>query len=152
MMKVKLFKIRISENYLVQDQNRLDDFLKNNEIIKFETAFVQEKEMYWSVILTYECSEVNTVQEDLEDHYQDDLDVVIDENDLKLLESLKLWRSDKAKEQNLPTYFIASNKALISVVKNKPSKKEDLHSIKGFGRHKIENYGQEIIRILTGID
>lgn len=150
MMKVKLFKIRIAENHLIQDQNRLDEFMKNNEILKVETSFVQEKEMYWSVILMYETMHDSVVEE--KDLYYDEIEEeVLSEADLKLLDSLKLWRSDKAKEQNLPTYFIASNKVLISVVKSKPCKKEELNAIKGFGRHKIENYGHEIIQILSGI-
>jgi ribonuclease D len=37
---------------------------------------------------------------------------------------LKYWRSEKAKEQNLPSYFIASNKELMSVAKYKPAKKK----------------------------
>ena len=148
-MKVKLFKIRISEDYLVQDQNRLDDFMSSNEIIKFETAFVAEKDSYWSVIIGYHDALKDVVQEtDLQDLYHEEDILTTDE--ANLLESLKIWRSEKAKEQSLPTYFIASNKALLSVVKSKPSKKDDLKDIKGFGKHKIENYGQEIIHILEG--
>jgi len=69
----------------------------------------------------------------------------------KILYALKEWRSDKAKEQNLPTYFIATNKELASVAKYKPAKKEELLDIKGFGKHKIENYGEEILEILDSI-
>lgn len=58
---------------------------------------------------------------------------------------MKLWRSEKAREHNLLSYFIASNKELISVAKYKPAKKEELLEIKGFGKHKIENYGEEIL-------
>jgi ribonuclease D len=69
----------------------------------------------------------------------------------KILYALKEWRSEKAKEQNLPSYFIATNKELTSVAKYKPAKKEELLDIKGFGKHKIENYGEEILEILEGI-
>jgi ribonuclease D len=72
-------------------------------------------------------------------------------DEAKILDALKLWRSEKAKEQNLPTYFIASNKELLSVAKYKPAKKEELLEIKGFGKHKIENYGEEIIEILESV-
>ena len=69
----------------------------------------------------------------------------------KILYALKEWRSDKAKEQNLPGYFIATNKELTSVAKYKPARKEELLDIKGFGKHKIENYGEEILEILESI-
>ncbi len=53
MMKVKVFKIRLSEELLYKDQKMLDDFLERNDIIKVETAFVND-ECYWSVILYFE--------------------------------------------------------------------------------------------------
>ncbi|WP_262487321.1 HRDC domain-containing protein [Chryseobacterium culicis] len=40
---------------------------------------------------------------------------------------------------------------MMSVAKYKPAKKEELLEIKGFGKHKIENYGEEILEILESI-
>ena len=48
-------------------------------------------------------------------------------------------------------YFIATNQELRSIAKYKPGKKEQLREIKGFGKHKIENYGEEIIEILESV-
>ncbi|MCJ7932166.1 MAG: HRDC domain-containing protein [Chryseobacterium sp.] len=151
MMKVKVFKIRLPEEFLYKDQKMLDDFLEVNEIIKVETAFVND-ECYWSVILYFEelKSAKNTVKEPKMVKYSAENDSLnLDEE--KILEALKLWRSEKAREQNLPTYFIASNKELLSVAKYKPAKKEELLEIKGFGKHKIENYGEEILEILESV-
>ena len=53
-MKTKIFKIRLSEEFIYDDQKRLDRFLQENNILKYETAFVKEEENYWSVILYYE--------------------------------------------------------------------------------------------------
>ncbi|HQD46212.1 MAG TPA: HRDC domain-containing protein, partial [Kaistella sp.] len=72
-------------------------------------------------------------------------------DEIAILDSLKLWRTEKAKEQNLPVYFIATNNELLSIAKYKPIKKEELLDIKGFGRHKLENYGEEIIGILERV-
>ncbi|WP_223607645.1 HRDC domain-containing protein [Chryseobacterium sp. OSA05B] len=151
MMKVKVFKIRLPEEFLYKDQRMLDDFLEVNEIIKVETAFVND-ESYWSVVLYFE--EVKTtksvVKEPKAVKYSADNDV-LNSDEEKILDALKYWRSEKAKEQNLPTYFIASNKELMSVAKYKPVKKEELLEIKGFGKHKIENYGEEILEILESV-
>ncbi|NIF04920.1 aldolase [Chryseobacterium sp. Tr-659] len=150
-MKVKVFKIRLPEEFLYQDQKMLDDFLETNEIMKVETAFVSE-ERYWSVILYFEDLKLikSTVKEPKAGKYSADNDVLsVDEE--QILDALKLWRSEKAREQNLPTYFIASNKELVSVAKYKPAKKEELLEIKGFGKHKIENYGEEILEILESV-
>ena len=64
MMKVKVFKIRLPEEFLYKDQKMLDDFLDAHEIMKVETAFVSE-ERYWSVILYFEDVKLikNTVKE-----------------------------------------------------------------------------------------
>ena len=151
MMKVKVFKIRLPEEFLYKDQKMLDDFLEVNEIIKVETAFVND-ECYWSVILYFEVLKLtkNTVKEPKVVKYSAENDF-LNTDEEQILNALKLWRSEKAREQNLPTYFIASNKELISVAKYKPAKKEELLEIKGFGKHKIENYGEEILEILESV-
>lgn len=155
MMKVKVFKIRLPEEFLYKDQKTLDDFLRKNEIIKAETAFVNN-ENYWSVVLYFEESQAlkvvqdTTVKDPRHIKYSVENDA-LNSDEEKILDALKLWRSDKAKEQNLPTYFIATNKELMSVAKYKPAKKEELLDIKGFGKHKIENYGEEILEILESI-
>lgn len=151
MMKVKVFKIRLPEEYLYADQQRLDDFLGNHEIIKSETVFVQD-ENYWSVVLYFEelKAVLTNVKEPKAVKYTAE-DEVLNTDEEKILDALKLWRSEKAREQNLPVYFIASNKELVSVAKYKPAKKAELLDIKGFGKHKIENYGEEILEILESI-
>ena len=151
MMKVKVFKIRLPEEFLYKDQRMLDDFLEVNEIIKVETAFVSD-ECYWSVVLYFEEVKAtkNVVKEPKAVKYSADNDV-LNSDEEKILDALKYWRSEKAKEQNLPIYFIASNKELMSVAKYKPVKKEELLDIKGFGKHKIENYGEEILEILESV-
>lgn len=152
-MNVKVLKIRITDEFLLQDQKMIDDFLNNHEIIKVETAFVHE-ENFWSVILYFNeyKSEINknTVKDSKAVKYSAD-DEALNSDEIEILEALKLWRSEKAKEQNLPSYFIATNKELISVAKYKPAKKEELLDIKGFGKHKIENYGEEILEILESV-
>lgn len=153
MMNIKVLKVRIADEFLLQDQKMIDDFLNNHEIIKVETAFVHD-ENFWSVVLYfYEYkTEVkkNTVKDAKAAKYSAD-DDTLNSDEIEILEALKLWRSEKAREQNLPSYFIATNKELISVAKYKPAKIEELLDIKGFGKHKIENYGEEILEILDNV-
>lgn len=150
-MKVKVFKVRLDHEFLNHDQRVLDEFLENHQIVKTETAFVND-ENYWSVILYFEVVKmaVTTVKEPKHAKYAAENEELSSDEE-KILYALKEWRSDKAKEQNLPTYFIATNKELASVAKYKPAKKEELLDIKGFGKHKIENYGEEILEILESI-
>ena len=148
-MKTKIFKIRLSEEFIYDDQNRPDRFLQENNILKYETAFVKEEENYWSVILYYEELKVQFNEPKNEKYSAEQEQLNSDE--IKILDSLKLWRSEKAKEKSLPVYFIATNKELLSIAKYKPIKKEELLDIKGFGKFKIENYGGEIIQILETV-
>lgn len=152
-MNIKVLKVRIADEFLLQDQKMIDDFLNNHEIIKVETAFVHD-ENFWSVVLYFNEYKTdvkkNTVKDVKAAKYSAD-DDTLNSDEIEILEALKLWRSEKAREQNLPSYFIATNKELISVAKYKPAKIEELLDIKGFGKHKIENYGEEILEILDNV-
>lgn len=152
-MNIKVLKVRIADEFLLQDQKMIDDFLNNHEIIKVETAFVHD-ENFWSVVLYFNEYKTdvkkNTVKDAKAAKYSAD-DYTLNSDEIEILEALKLWRSEKAREQNLPSYFIATNKELISVAKYKPAKIEELLDIKGFGKHKIENYGEEILEILDNV-
>jgi superfamily II DNA helicase RecQ len=147
-MKIKVLKVRIAEAYLFSDQKIVDDFLENNKICKATSAFVAD-ENYWSVFIYYENQKLNSnyLNEPKLKEYSAENEV-LNSDEIKILDSLKLWRSEKAKDQNLPAYFIATNNELQSIAKFKPIKKEELLQIKGFGKHKLENYGTEILEIL----
>ena len=149
-MKVKVLKVRLSDEWIGKDQAALDRFLRENNVLKFESAFVKEDEAYWSVILYYEELKI-ALNDAKPEKYAADEDAELNSDEIKILESLKLWRTEKAKNQKLPVYFIATNQELRSIAKFKPGKKEQLLEIKGFGKHKIENYGEEIIEILESV-
>jgi len=146
-MNLKVLKVRIADEFLLQDQKMIDDFLNNHEIIKVETAFVHD-ENFWSVVLCfneYKTAINKSVVKDSKTVKYSAEDEMLNPDEIKILDALKFWRSEKARQQNLPSYFIATNKELISVAKYKPVKIEELLDIKGFGKHKIENYGEEIL-------
>lgn len=151
-MQIKVLKVRIAEEFLYDDQRMIDNFLEHNDIVKVETAFVSE-DQFWSVVLYFNEKKSlgkNTVKEAKPTKYSAE-DEMLSDDEIKILDALKLWRSEKARDQKLPTYFIATNKELASVAKYKPAKKEELLDIKGFGKHKIENYGEEILEILESV-
>ncbi len=150
-MKVKVLKVRIAQEFLHIDQKSIDQFLNEHQILNVETAFVHDGN-FWSVIFYYAeiKNSVASVKDSKFVKYSVG-DEVLNEDEMKIVDALKLWRSEKAREQNLPIYFIATNKELTSVAKYRPAKKEELLDIKGFGKHKIENYGEEILEILESI-
>ncbi len=146
-MKTKIFKVRLTDGLIQQDQAALDLFLAAHHVLTYETAFVkQEDDCYWSVILYYEEMQVR-IQEMPPGKYAAEQEQ-LNEDEIKILDSLKLWRSEKAREKKIPVYLVATNKELLSIAKYRPAKKEELVDIKGFGKYKIENYGSEILEIL----
>lgn len=149
-MKIKVLKIRLSEDFQVNDEKSVNDFLQKNEVIKMTSSLVNGTESYWSLMAYYEEPK-SVVKESKTAKYSADDDTELNPDEIKILDSLRLWRNEKAKEQNLPSYFIATNKELLSIAKYKPFKIEELKEIKGFGKHKIENYGEEIIEILETV-
>lgn len=147
-MNVKVLKIRIDNEFLKKDQSDLNDFLASHKILKTESAFAPS-ENCWSVIVYYE-TEHSLVKEPSHQKYSA-TSQELTSDEILILDALKLWRTEKAKEQKLPSYFIASNNELMSLAKYKPTKKEELLEIKGFGKHKVENYGEDIIELLENV-
>ncbi|MFC6644102.1 RecQ family ATP-dependent DNA helicase [Granulicella cerasi] len=65
----------------------------------------------------------------------------------KLETSLREWRMERAREAGLPTFFIVSDTALRSIVEAKPSSMDELRSLHGIDREKIERFGADIVAI-----
>jgi len=63
---------------------------------------------------------------------------------------IKNWRNQKALETGLPHYMILHQKAVLELSHFLPSSIKQLKSIKGFGKKKVENYGEEIIELING--
>ena len=78
-------------------------------------------------------------------------EVVISEGkSLKVLADLKKWRREIASEKKIPPYCVFHDSTLIGIANQLPRTKEELEGIKGIGRRKIEDYGEEILRIVNG--
>ena len=75
----------------------------------------------------------------------------IDENNLPnpaLFEDLRAWRMEKSKELNVPPFAIFSQKALYELVTHLPANTKELVQIKGFGKVKAQQFGEELTAII----
>ncbi len=148
-MQVKHFKIRIQKEYLAEDQNQLNAFLSDKNILKTSTNFITGINEYWSVLVFFETPQgVQKVTTTNVTYPSISSAVALSESENKLFESLKQWRQQKATQLKLPQYMICQNNELLRIVKMKPQNTEDLVNIKGFGDLKRMKYGQEIIHLL----
>jgi ATP-dependent DNA helicase RecQ len=70
--------------------------------------------------------------------------------DQTLLETLRIWRTEQAKAQQVPPYIIFSNKVLEAIAARRPATLAELAEISGVGPAKLEQYGAEILALVTG--
>jgi len=75
----------------------------------------------------------------------------LNEKEEPIYQELKKWRNDKAREMGHSSFTINTNEALKLVAKKMPQSKEELLEIKGFGKIKVEKYGDKILEILESI-
>ncbi|MBK0381673.1 AAA family ATPase [Pedobacter sp. SD-b] len=67
----------------------------------------------------------------------------------ELYQTIKNWRDDLAAETGLPVYQILPQKTLTDIVNQIPANFEELESIKGIGKVKIKQYGNEILTMVS---
>lgn len=70
-------------------------------------------------------------------------------NNPVLFETLKRWRDMVFEETGLPIYMIANADTLKALSTYLPLDKKDLAKINGFGKAKVEKYGDDIIDIIA---
>lgn len=143
-MKVKIFKIRVSDEFLEADQEFINDFLAQSEVLHTNSKLIEEEINYWSVLISYEEKKLKNGLGKAVPISEEELS----EEETIIYNKLKDWRSEKAKESQLPAYIIFHNAHLLSIAKQKPSNLEDLEQINGLGKSKTEKYGTEIIEVL----
>jgi len=65
-----------------------------------------------------------------------------------LYTELNAWRKSVSEESDVPQYMIIPNKTLQELVKKLPVNLKELAQIKGFGKVKMRQFGEEIIEII----
>jgi ATP-dependent DNA helicase RecQ len=73
----------------------------------------------------------------------------LDAAGLQRLNALKAWRSEVAREHNLPAYVIFHDSTLIAVAGLVPQTLAQLGGISGMGVKKIEAYGEAVLRVVA---
>jgi ATP-dependent DNA helicase RecQ len=68
--------------------------------------------------------------------------------DAALLERLKTWRREQAREQSLPAYVILHDSTLAELAASRPASPTELAQVPGIGAKKLERYGDELLRLI----
>ena len=76
---------------------------------------------------------------------------IINENTSYILSELKNWRNKISTKKNIPTYCVLQNKTLESISKVLPKNLDELEKIKGIGKIVLNQYGSDLINLLSEI-
>ena len=64
--------------------------------------------------------------------------------------NLKAWRTEVAKEHNVPAYVVFADATLAGIAERNPQTLEDLHGVSGIGSKKLEAYGEAVLKVVRG--
>ncbi|MCY4368077.1 MAG: ATP-dependent DNA helicase UvrD2 [bacterium] len=71
-------------------------------------------------------------------------------DDVEFLQELKQWRMQKARERGVPPYAVFWDRTLEQVAAARPGSGEELLRLYGFGRKKLDEYGEELLGLVKG--
>lgn len=87
--------------------------------------------------------------DDLHTHIQTNLQSDYAEYDKQLFEKLRSWRGEQARTENIPAYRVFDDKTLIALSAELPTIESELSAVSGIGPVKMENYGDDILRLIN---
>ncbi len=69
--------------------------------------------------------------------------------DVELLDRLRSWRADEAKEQQVPAYVIFTDATLTAIAEHRPADNASLVRIPGIGARKLDRYGEAVLGLIA---
>jgi superfamily II DNA helicase RecQ len=144
-MNIRVFNIRLSKEFCIIDQNRMNEFLDSVEVKLTSTNFVTTGSLdYWSAVVFYDIKK-NIEKTKVEKPSFDDLS----QQEKEIFIALKEWRNDFASNLGWSAFRVCHNSHLIAIADAKPETLEELAKVKGFGEVRTEKYGEDILSILN---
>ena len=139
-MKCEIFNIRLSKEYKERDILTLNEFLKDIDPYRIFSSVILGDTPSWSVLIFYKDKK-------REIFYKEGMEKpILNPTEERLYEVLRRWRNEQAINEHVPPYIIAHNSWLKRIAKMHIKTKEELLCIKGFGKKRIEKYGDDILR------
>ncbi|WP_084755314.1 ATP-dependent DNA helicase UvrD2 [Pseudonocardia thermophila] len=69
--------------------------------------------------------------------------------DLDLLERLRHWRSEVAKQQRVPAFVVLTDQTLTAIAEQRPTDRASLVAIPGIGARKVDRYGEDVLALVA---
>jgi ATP-dependent DNA helicase RecQ len=170
-MRVKLLTLRYSPTLGVIDDTPLAEFTRDKEVISIRDHFFLVNDIaHVACIVSWQepmippqllaqavqsqpaagQSHNGSSSRDRYGRDRPDPALGLNEQDRLLFNTVRQWRSKKAREEGAPPYVILTNRELLAVIAAKPENLTALSQLDGIGKAKIERYGREILARLHG--
>lgn len=155
---LKIVTLPFDEKMEEFEQEKLERVLRDVQIVKYQAELMKiEEKYYWTAFV--ECEKADKFDKNSEkDNFTQDVKEFkeanknymeyLTEDEMELYKILKEWRAGEAQLLGYPPYIIASNQLLSDIVKTNPKSIEELSQLKGMGKRKVRDYGEEILLIL----
>ena len=152
---LKIVTLPFNENIGEFEQEKLERVLGDVQMVKYQAELVKiEGKYYWTVFV--ECEKIEKVNKNSgKDNFTQDVKEFkeanknymeyLTEDEMELYKILKEWRAGEAQLLGYPPYIIASNQLLANIAKTNP---KNISQLKGMGKRKVRDYGEEILLIL----
>lgn len=130
------------------DEEDLHAFIKDKEVLSArEHFFIKQETPYLVVFLTYLPGTGDQPKAPGGAKAESWRELLTDAQ-LPLFNTLREWRSERAKQEGVPPYIICTNQQLAQMVAARPESLAGLGNIQGFGKAKSEKYGKELLALL----
>lgn len=155
---LKIVTLPFDEKMEEFEQEKLERVLRDVQIVKYQAELMKiEEKYYWTAFV--ECEKIDKFDKNSEkDNFTQDVKEFkeanknymeyLTEDEMELYKILKEWRAGEAQLLGYPPYIIASNQLLANIAKTNPKNIEELSQLKGMGKRKVRDYGEEILLIL----
>ncbi|MBL7774376.1 MAG: HRDC domain-containing protein [Saprospiraceae bacterium] len=142
-MPVRIFTIPFDEETQTFHDDLVTQFCVNKRVHKIETMFfTRNHQPFWTVAIQY--GQILSDEKNIRVNGTPAPEQLLDEQQKALLLRMKEWRKGMADTAGLPVYMIATNAQFVSIIQQKCATLESLKLVKGFGKTKMEKYGQAL--------
>jgi superfamily II DNA helicase RecQ len=153
-MQCRHFTVRLSPEHLIDDEERLNTFLRQVRVHSVQSSLVAPKGERWSLLVFFEQEPVlipaPAPRREESPPASELAAPELSAGERRIYERLREWRLERARAEGVPPYVVAHNAALLQIARQHlaVAAAEDLAPIKQFGAQRASRYGADILRVL----
>ena len=150
-MKIRVFTLQYSTTLGGFDDTEVCDFIRDKRVESVtDHAFVQGGVPHLCLVVLYHLTDSGSIVPTGKVRAKTDETwrKMLTPETTPLFDSLREWRSERAKEEGVPSYFLFTNKQLVDIVLKRPDSLNQLGQIEGVGKAKLERHGKVLLALL----